>query len=253
MPSNTYQKEAKQVLDAFLARAFRYETAELAFLAKKWEGVSDKLDVLIQELATKEIKSLDQLYKLDLYQKFLRQSQFEVAKFTNLAIETVKDGQSFFTHIGLDATQDMIGLVTTRFNHIPFNAVNNLIGLSSQGSKLETLFAKSYPQSVEKLTQTLINATAFGWNPEKTARLLAANMDGNLARAMTIARTEQMNVLRITSIEQMQQSGVVKGWIRVEQDDAPDELCQEMNGKHFKFDEPFDTHPNCRGATVPDI
>lgn len=114
------------------------------------------------------------------------------------------------------------------------------------------LFEKSYPESISKLADTLINATALGYNPEKTARLLAQSMDGNLTRALVIARTEQMNVLRETSIMQMKESGVCKGWIRIEQPDACSE-CAEVNGKHYSFDESFDSHPNCRGASIPDI
>lgn len=70
-------------------------------------------------------------------------------------------------------------------------------------------------------------------------------MDGNLTRALRIARTEQMNVLRTTSIEQMKASGVLKGWIRLERHDACDE-CAELDGKKYSFEDDFETHPNCR-------
>jgi hypothetical protein len=64
--------------------------------------------------------------------------------------------------------------------------------------------------------------------------------------------TEQLNVLRESSLLQMEKSGVCKGWIRIEQSDACEE-CVSENGTHYDFDEKFDTHPNCRGGCIPDV
>jgi hypothetical protein len=61
-----------------------------------------------------------------------------------------------------------------------------------------------------------------------------------------------MNCHRQSSIEQIRDSGVVKGWIRVERVDACDE-CADLDGKHFDFEDDFETHPNCRGITIPDM
>lgn len=58
-----------------------------------------------------------------------------------------------------------------------------------------------------------------------------------------------MNCLRQSSAEQMRVSGVGKGWIRVERVDACDE-CANLDGKHFNFEDDFETHPNCRGIAI---
>jgi SPP1 gp7 family putative phage head morphogenesis protein len=248
----TYQEEAKTILNAFMAKAFRYENKEMLLLADRWKGVFNHLEDLIKKLSEKEVLSPDQLFKLDLYKTFLKESQFEVEKYNNFALGIVKDGQKQFINYGLAATQEQISLITVNFNKINFDAVKNMIGLTSDGSKLSDLFAKSYPESVAKLNQTMVNATALGYNPVKTAKLLAANMNGNLTRSLVIARTEQLNVLRVTSIEQMKESGVVKGWTWIAEADACD-YCQEQDGKSFSFDEEMDEHPNGRCAAIPDI
>jgi hypothetical protein len=127
-----------------------------------------------------------------------------------------------------------------------------MIGKTSTGAPLYNLLLNLYPQTVDKLVQTLVNDTALGWNPTKTAREMRRVSDIPLNRSLVIARTEQLNVLRESSIDQMKSSRVCKGWIRVEQPDCCDE-CQEVNGKKYSFNESFDTHPNCRGGVIADI
>lgn len=77
-------------------------------------------------------------------------------------------------------------------------------------------------------------------------------MEVNLTRSLVIARTEQLNCLRVISIDQMKESGVVMGWVRIEQPDACDD-CQELDGKQYDFEDEWESHPNCRGATFPDV
>ena len=50
----------------------------------------------------------------------------------------------------------------------------------------------------------------------------------------------------------MKESRVCKGWERIEQDDACED-CKLENGKVYSFEQEFDTHPNCRGGTLPVI
>ncbi len=42
------------------------------------------------------------------------------------------------------------------------------------------------------------------------------------------------------------------GWVRIEQPDACDD-CQELDGKQYDFEDEWESHPNCRGATFPDV
>jgi hypothetical protein len=247
-----YQIKARALLKVYLAKAYKLENQEMLYLASKWGVVSKSLQILIDKLVEKEFKSPNELFRQDLYKQLLIVSQKEVNKFNSLALETVCRTQEKFLQLGLDATQNIISLVTVDFNRINKNAVLNMVGLSKEGTPLADLFAKSYPLSVEKLTNTLITSQALGYNPRKTAQLLAENMNGNLTRSLTIARTEQLNCLRMASIEQMKESGVCKGWIRIEQSDCCSD-CDSENGKHYSFDESFDTHPNCRAAVIADI
>lgn len=252
MNPSEYQKLARSILKSFQTKGQNYENKEMILLSNQWSKVSSSLDDLINQLATKQVKSADQLYRLDLYQKFLKQSNFEVSKFNNLALNTVESGQTYFAHLGIDATEKSIEAVTLNFGKLRFDAVNNMVGLTSDNAPLYKLFEASYKDNLDKLVNTMINSTALNYGPEKTARLLAANMDGNLSRALTICRTESLNLMRTTSTEAMKASGVVKDKTRIEQSDCCDD-CADEDGKVYDLDEEGEWHPNCRGTWIANV
>jgi SPP1 gp7 family putative phage head morphogenesis protein len=248
----SYRTDAEKIARSFLQKADAYEHKELMVLVNRWKGISENLNTLIQQIAEKEFPSKDQLFKSDLYKQFMKEAEAEISRYNSFAEGTVKNGQSVFARIGLESSQKEIALLNVRFNKINFKAVENMIGLTSEGSSLSKLFEKSFPEVYQRLNQQLVNSISLGFGPRKTATLLTKISDMPLYRSLRIARTEQLSVMRQTSLEQMKASGVVNGWIRIEQDDACDD-CQELNGKHFDLDEDFETHPNCRGTNIPDI
>jgi len=250
--SPSYNQIAKAQLRQYLANAGKYESKEIIQLANKWGVVADNLTDIIDKLSQKKILSADQLYRLDTYQQFLASAKEQIYTYNNFASGVITNGQKQFAQIGLNIATDNIELITTNFHKLNLDSVKNMIGMTSDGSPLYDLLIKSYPQTIDKITNTLINANALGYNPVKTAGLLADSMNGNLTRALCVARTEQMRCLRESSLQQMEQSGVVKGWIRIEESDACDD-CLAENGKHYSFDDSFDSHPNCRGACIADI
>ena len=146
----------------------------------------------------------------------------------------------------------MIGLKVSFFQRLPIEAINNFIGKSFyDGSKLdETLIANSYSAYMNSVKEKLLQGVALGRSPVETARLFRKEPHAPLWQSLRLARTEQMNIFRETSLMQMEKSGVCSGWQRIEQDDACDE-CKEENGKIYKLSESFDTHPNCRRGMLP--
>jgi len=75
-------------------------------------------------------------------------------------------------------------------------------------------------------------------------------MNGNLTRALRIARTEKMQIFRESSKMQMEESGVVKGYEFIAEEDAC-ELCQSQVGKIFEFNESLELPPYCRCGYLP--
>ena len=247
---SNYQELARKYLEQYQAKLFALEQKEMILLGEKWGIVSSNLEELIKKLAEKEILSENQLFKLELYKEFLKESKFQVNKFNEFAAGTITDVQRIYAKAGLDIAQTSLNFINPVFNRMNIDAINKFIGISSDGSPIYDLLKKSYPDSVDALVNDLLKGTALGWNPEKTAKIMVGRMNGNYYRALMITRTEQQNILRMTSIEQYKESGVCNGWQRIEQSDCCDE-CADVKDKIYGLDEPFESHPNCRGAAIP--
>ena len=248
-----YNDKVRKIYQQFLNALERKEKSEMLLLSNKWgiveKAVEQKIDTLIKTSLEKEL-SRNQLYQLDEYRELLLVSQREVKKFNLIASETIKDNQQIFLESGLKSSQLSIQLLKININKVSINSINTIIGFTKDGTPLFDILKSSYPETITKLTNTLIESTALGRNPIETARLMKVDMQGNLNRALRIARTEQMNCFRTASNEQMKASGVVKGWHWLAEKDAC-EYCLEKANRVFSFDIPFDTHPNCRCANCP--
>lgn len=253
MTSRTeYNKEALAIVHEMIDKLARLEASEFKLLSAKWGVVSGQLETLILKLAEKEYKTKNQIYREKQYKEFLEQSTFYVDKFDKVASGIILDNKERFSEIGVNSTYEMIDRFGVGFNKLSPERINTMIGLTKDESPLYNLLAKSYPKTVENLVDTLIKSQALGYNPTKTAKLMLQDMEGNKIRALLVARTEQLRSNREASLMSMKQSGVCKGWIRIESVDASTcSECEEANGTKHGFDEEFDSHPNCRGAVAP--
>lgn len=246
-----YSLIQRRLYDLFKKGLDAKEKETFVLLSKKWGNVQSTLEKLINELSVIELPSDNQIYNLAKFKEFLSISNQEIEKYNLEAANIIAKEQLYYGQTGITETQAMINVITQKFGKLPISFVDNIIGLSADGTPLYDLLMKSYPNQVDKLTQALIDGIALGRGPRETARIMAGYMDNNLARALCISRTETMNVLRISSIESMRESGVCSGWERIEQGDACDK-CIPENGKIYKLSDNFPaTHPNCRGGTIP--
>lgn len=245
-----YWNQANKILEEFLDNLEKAEKKEFLLLANNWGVVANSLEEKIKVLAELKVKTRDQLFREEKYKQFLQVAKREIGKYSQIANEIITENQLVFAKAGLLSSQEMISLVRVSFTRLPIKAVENFIGMSQQGSPLYKLLEKSYPETVSKLTNTLLESVALGRNPIETAKIMQNDMDGNLSRALRIARTEQMQVFRETSKMQMQESGVVKGYELITEPDAC-ELCLSQAGKVFEFNESPDLHPNCRCGFLP--
>lgn len=251
MPKKEYWKLANKELDYFYDRLNGYEVKEWRTLTKGWIGVQKKLNGLIEKLSKEKFLSEDKLFRSELYKDFLKVSAEQIKKYSIFSQEVITQGQLFYAESGIELAQNTIGLVKVNFNRINVKAVNHMIGVTQDGERLYNLLYKSYPDTVNKITNRLINNVALGQSPEITARQIGGFMNGNYTRSLTIARTEQMQVYRRSSIEQYKDAKVgITQYERIEQPDCCDE-CDLVNGKLFDLDVTFETHPRCRGGTLP--
>ena len=113
-------------------------------------------------------------------------------------------------------------------------------------------------QADHAIRAELIRAVAVGSNPKVTARRVVARAKdgfaGGLPRAMTIARTEQLDAHRnAAALGQAQHADVLDGWVwdaALTPRTCP--ACLSMHGREFPLTQAGpEGHPNCRCGRIP--
>jgi SPP1 gp7 family putative phage head morphogenesis protein len=245
-----YWEDASKLSEIYNKKLQAEEKVAFNQLTLKWNVIYKELEEKIAELSKLEFKTVDQLYRLEKYKLFLVEAQKQIIKYSKFSDALLQQEQGIFIQLGLESTKEMIGLVNVNFQKLNYDAISHMVGNSFEGGRLYDLLIKSYPETINRITNTLIKSVALGINPRQTARLLRVDMAGNLSRALRIARTETMMAYRESGRLQMIQSKIVDEWERIEQNDAC-EFCKERNGKRYSLDTVFETHPNCRGTSIP--
>lgn len=247
----SFRQEAHTKLLVYLDALDRREKKEFIKLTIAWQDISSRLETLIERLSKLEDLSENQLFQLTLYKQFLEDSRVIINTYNQIAEGIIIDEQKAFATLGLQSAQDLIGVNFS--NKLNIEDVKFMIGNTQEGTPLFNLLNKSYPETVERITKTLVDSMAIGRGPRETARLLKADMDGNLARALRVARTEQINIFRESQTLQYIKSGIVraKDWVGTD-DELLCEICEAgINNSPYPLNEVMDSHPNCRCGWSP--
>lgn len=139
------------------------------------------------------------------------------------------------------------------FAEVSTAALDALIGHLADGSPLRRLFAGLPGDAGDRAQEALIRGVSRGLGPRAIATEVRHAMGGNLARAMTITRTETLRAYREASRLSFEaNSDVVRAWRwTAARDLRTCGVCWAMDGTTFDTAEPMGTHPNCRCAMVP--
>jgi hypothetical protein len=250
------------------------EAAQMQEMARRWLAVEQALEAQIAALtgdlaamkAAGETVSRAKLYQLDRYQRLLTQTQAEFRQYAAWAEGEIRRGQAEMARLGLAHSAQAIQLsywphVGAYFDRLPLEAVEYMVGLAGNGRPVGELLrlrmvrgadGRPLPEVWERLTETLINGTALGWNPRKTAGKLKNDLTGGLNKAMVIARTEQLRVYREVSREQYAASGVVRSQKRLSAHDGRVcGACLADDGKVYSLGAVIADHPQGRCTSVP--
>lgn len=259
----------QEVLEEYRALVLTQDAETMEELARRWLQVERSLEAQFRALTleiaelrqNQEPVSLSKLFQMERYRDLLAQALAQTKNYAKWAEAEVSKRQREMAWLGIESTRAMIresyleaGKAVARFNLLPDEAVEAMIGFAGNGSPLYDLFMESYPDSIDALNQALITATARGENPRRTAEMMVEGMRGNLQRALTVARTEQLRAFRTAATQQMKESGVVKGWIwRSAKQERTCLACLAMDGTVHELDEELDDHPNGRCFKQPII
>ena len=112
-------------------------------------------------------------------------------------------------------------------------------------------------EMIRTLDTELTKQLIIGSDPQKAIDKIADKFDVSKRQAGTLVMTESAAIASEASKDCMKDLGVEEYEISATLDSHTSEICQGMDGRHFKMSEyepgmtapPF--HPNCRSTTVP--
>lgn len=244
----------------------------MAEMAKRWLQVEQQLEgqiaALSEHIATLSAQgktiTQGQLYRLDRYKRLLGQAIDEFDKYVGYADGVITAAQRENAMLGVLHAQEAIGAQTlgVAFDRLNPGAVADMIaGTTGEGSPLRKLLYERMvkdatglplPGVQERLTRTLINATAQGWNPRKTARMIRDDLSGGLNKALQITRTEQIRSYRQAAADQYKASGIVTQVKRLcAHNERTCIACLADEGKLYPADEPLPDHVQGRCTGIP--
>ena len=246
------------------------EAAQMQEMTRRWLNVERALAAQIETLATEFVRrraagetiSQAAMYRMGRYKRLLGQTQHEYRGYVGYAGETVTRAQGELARLSLEHATRAIQLsywpsVGVQFDRLPVEAVLNMVGLAGDGRPVGDLLRRRMLPGGGRLgwdglVQALVNGTAQGWNPRKTARVMRDSLAEGLQKALVIARSEQLRTYRYVAIQQYQASGVVTGHKRLTaHDDRVCAACLADEGTLYPITVPIPDHAQGRCTGVP--
>lgn len=254
-------------IEAQRARLLAHEADVMRQMAERWLGVEDalKADMLdlaffLDELRLKgETITTARLMQMDRYRALIADARQQTEQYSSWLVDNLASDQRSLIAQGITDAQQLIEaagmdakIASLVFDRINIDAVEFMMGFAADGSPLYDLLRASYPESVVKLTDALVQGLATGKGPRATAALMAEDMAGNLDRALLIARTEQLRALRAGNLEQMRESNVVSGYIRrAQRNGTVCDACLALDGEEYDVEVDVSSHPACQCYLQP--
>lgn len=198
------------------------------------------------------------LLREEAYRSLLIQVQRRINTFADIAESGITKAQSDLAEMGAADALDLLSSIYppelgVSFAQLPTGAIDNLIGVLSDGSPLADLLGELGPQAEELIKRTLINGIAAGTPIRQMARSIQSALNHSRARAMNITRTESLRAYREASRESYKANeDVVKGWVWLCSFTVRTcAACFAMHGTVHSNDEQMDCHVQCRCVMSP--
>ena len=237
-------------------------------MGKRWIQLEDALEANIsllvmqlQELqAAGQVFNIQDVYRLQRYQKLLAQMQVEMTSYNTWAAVYIAENQQKMAVLGINNAAEAITLsffeaglgAGVFFDKLPVQAIELMIGNAGKGGPVYTLLQKAYPLAVDQMTDALISNIAMGMGPGVAAKAMMNGITGSLNHALTVARTEQLRVYREASRQQYEASGSLRGYKRFASKSGNTcALCLALDGEVYPTSELMSVHPNDRCIMIP--
>lgn len=228
-----------------------------------WRRIRGRLDELLQAKAQAEaageVVDAAWLYRTERLSTLQRHVEGEMRRFVDFAEPVVVDGQQQAVEAARAHSAELVQGLTERagmsyeFTRLPFDAVQDLVGFTSDGSPLRELLDELGPAASASVRDALIEGVATGQGPAQIARRVRKDLGGNLVRALRISRTETLRSYREATRRSYQENDdIIDGWTWVCACTARScASCWAMHGTVHPLSERLDDHPNGRCTAIP--
>ncbi len=230
------------------------------YYGQSWQRIQAQLADFQRRIAEAKAAGEDVspswLFQLGRLETLRAQVEAEIGRFAQYAENSIVAQQRQAVEAAqrhaLDWTTTVPG-VAVEWNRLPTGAMEDLVGFLSNRSPLRELLDELPRDAGQSVADALVTGLATGQNPRSTARLIRQALGGNLARALTISRTETLRAYReATRRSYLANRDVLRGWVwHSALDKRTCACCWAMHGSVHKLSENLDDHPNGRCAMVP--
>lgn len=259
-----------EIVDQFradlLLRERRAATEIVRAYGAVWRDIKPHVDALDEQIAQARARGEDVspawLLQFRRLESLQRQIEVEVRRVADLVDQVVTREQAEVIEAARRHAAQLVAArlgqppspeVSVSFSQLPTQAFVDLVGVLQDGSPLRDLLDALGTDASRRVQQRLLVGVATGLNPVEVARQIREALGGNLARALTIARTEVLRSYRTASLRTYRANpDVVKAWTwRSAADRRTCAFCWARHGSVHSVDEPFASHPRCRCSPVP--
>lgn len=229
-----------------------------------WAQIKLNLNALLTQMSAAEAAGtkpdvgwLLEQQRLEMLQ---RQVEAEINQFAQFAEQSILREQADAIAAAREHAQELMSLavggdsmLVSSFAQLPVGAVESMVGFLADGSPLHSLLAELGPQAAAAIKKQLILGVSTGIHPTTTAALIQREFGGNLARALTISRTETLRAYRTASqVTYQANDDILDGYIRLSAgNNRTCGACFALHGQRYKTREQFGDHPNGRCTLAP--
>jgi SPP1 gp7 family putative phage head morphogenesis protein len=235
------------------------EHANATVLLRAYRGIADRIEqslaLLLAEIGDTP-PTVNQLRRMDRYRALLDQVTRGIDLFAAVVERRVTTEQAAVLRLALDhaaAQVEQALPIDTTFNRLPFEAVSQLVGTTTQDTPLARLLSGFGDAAAQRAADALSSGLALGRAPRIIAQDLRKALNVSAVRGLTIARTEVLGAFRRASLAAyVENSDILRGWRwSAARDARVCDRCRANDGKVYDLDVPFTTHPNCRCSPLP--
>jgi SPP1 gp7 family putative phage head morphogenesis protein len=240
------------------SRLLQRESAATREILRAFQVVVDNLapyiEALEEELKENPALSATKVLLLERYKALESQLKTEIERFSANAARITTEAQRVNTFEAFREAAELIRGQSDAFLALPSRAMTSFIGLASDGSPLEKIFADISGGAVQGVKDAIIEGIAFG-SSKRVASNLRKSFGTPAHRALVISRQETLRAYKFAALSVYRDNPtIVKGWIWLSaRSSRTCAVCWAMDGTKHKSDEDFGSHICCRCTPLPFI